>query len=348
MKKPWKLPLYILCGLAAIWLTLKILLPVGLPFLLGLLLACLAKRPARWLESKGKLPARLSAFLTVTLIALALGIALWFFGRFLFSQLQGLAARLPQLLPVITEALHSLQTRLLHLAQRLPEGLSSAAVSWIEALFQESSLVMDTVSQWLIGLVGGLLSRLPHLFLFLLTMLLSAYLLSAQLPKLRRLAAKHIPAAWRQRVQVIRRKLKSALGGYCKAQFYLILVAWGIVLLGLFLLRRPNALLLACLIALVDALPVFGAGTVLIPWALFSFVREESALALGLLLLYGAVAVARAFLEPRFLGRQIGLNPLLTLISLYGGYQLFGLPGMILVPIGVMLIKQLYDLFETA
>jgi predicted PurR-regulated permease PerM len=94
----------------------------------------------------------------------------------------------------------------------------------------------------------------------------------------------------------------------------------------------------------VDALPVLGAGAVLIPWGLLSFLRGSTGDGVGLLLIYAVIAIARTTLEPRFLGKQMGLHPLLTLLSLYGGFRLFGVSGMILVPVGVMLCKQLYEL----
>ena len=112
------------------------------------------------------------------------------------------------------------------------------------------------------------------------------------------------------------------------------------------LLRQRYALLLAALIAAVDALPVFGVGTVLLPWAAVALLRGETAAGLGLLLTYGAASLTRTALEPRFLGRQIGLSPLLTLASMYAGFRLYGILGMILLPVAVILAKQIYELAE--
>lgn len=98
----------------------------------------------------------------------------------------------------------------------------------------------------------------------------------------------------------------------------------------------------------MDALPVFGAGTILIPWGVISFLRGVPSLGIGLLALYALCAVGRAFLEPRFLGKQIGLDPLLTLVALYAGFRFFGILGMILLPVAIILLKQLYELIGTA
>ena len=98
---------------------------------------------------------------------------------------------------------------------------------------------------------------------------------------------------------------------------------------------------LAVLIALVDALPMLGTGTVLIPWAVYALIRGEQALAIGLGALYGVVVLLRSTLEPRLIGRQLGLSPLVTLGALYVGYRLWGVLGMILAPVLVITAGEL-------
>ena len=91
------------------------------------------------------------------------------------------------------------------------------------------------------------------------------------------------------------------------------------------------------------ALPVFGTGTILIPWALVLFLRGQTKTGVGLVVLYGAAALSRQALEPRLVGKQVGLNPVLTLLALYTGYRLLGVGGMIVFPITAMLLKQIWD-----
>ena len=102
-------------------------------------------------------------------------------------------------------------------------------------------------------------------------------------------------------------------------------------------------LLAALVITVVDALPVFGTGTILIPWALVLFLRGQTKTGVGLVVLYGAAALSRQALEPRLVGKQVGLNPVLTLLALYTGYRLLGVGGMIVFPITAMLLKQIWD-----
>lgn len=348
MKKPWKLLLYAAGGIIGIWLTVKLLLPVGLPFLFGYGLSKLAEPMIRTLTERLRLPRWLASLLVVGLLSAAIVGLLWLFGKLLLSQLQALAARLPSLFSSLAQPLSDLHAKLLRLAARLPQALAPVATQWLERLFEGSSVIVGTVSDWAISFAGNLLAMVPDIVLFLLTTLLSAYLFSSGRKELLETARRILPEAWVQRFAAIKARLRSALGGYCKAQLYLILVTFSILCAGLLLLRQRSAILIALLTALIDALPVFGSGTVLIPWGILSFLRGDSTLAVGLFLLYAASSVTRAFLEPRFLGRQIGLHPLLTLLSLYAGFRFFGVLGMILVPVGVILLKQLYEIVEAA
>ena len=110
-------------------------------------------------------------------------------------------------------------------------------------------------------------------------------------------------------------------------------VTWAVVSLGFLLLRIPYGLLWAVLVALVDAFPVLGTGTVLVPWSLVCFLQGDSARGIGLLGIYGAATLIRSALEPKLVGKHLGLDPLVTLIALYTGYKLWGLMGMLLAPL---------------
>lgn len=340
MNKPWNILLYILLGGFCIWLCGILILPVGLPFLLGYLVSRLSQRfrPKKW-------NATLSGIFGVTVVFLILSVIVWLVFRTLFSEGQQLAKRLPEIFRELSPALTLAREKLLTLTEKLPDGLSVPAAQWVEKLFAGSSLFFDSISEWLLNGAARLLSCIPDLILFLLTTLLSAYLFATDPTASLRFLKKHIPQTWIDRGSALLRRLKAALKGYGKSQLYLSAVTFGLCGVGLMVLGYPKGFLIAIVIGLVDALPVFGAGVILIPWAIVTFLRGDSGGGVGLMLLYGVVSITRTVLEPRFLGKQMGLNPLLTLVSLYGGYKLFGFGGILLLPIGVMLIKQFYTNF---
>ena len=128
-----------------------------------------------------------------------------------------------------------------------------------------------------------------------------------------------------------------------RAQFKLMGVTFLILTAGFLILRISYPLLFGILLAFVDALPVFGTGTVLIPWSILMFLRGNVRCGVGLLILYGCASLMRQALEPRMVGRHIGLNPLLTLIALYTGFRCAGIVGMVLFPVAAIFLKQIFS-----
>lgn len=137
--------------------------------------------------------------------------------------------------------------------------------------------------------------------------------------------------------------LRSALFGYVRAQVILISMTFGIVLIGLLILRIDNPLSVALLAAFFDLLPYLGVGTLLIPWAAFAAVSGDWYVTIGLIILYIIVIVQRNFAEPKIVGSHIGLNPLAALIAIFVGLKLFGVLGFIVGPVLAVLIKALYN-----
>ena len=133
----------------------------------------------------------------------------------------------------------------------------------------------------------------------------------------------------------------SVAGKYLKAQLLMVFTTFLLLLIGFFILNVEYALLLAFLISLVDAIPILGTGTILIPWAVISLISKKSALGWGLLSLYGVCALTRQIAEPKIIGNKLGIHPLISIISIYVGVQLFGLWGLIIGPISAVLLKNL-------
>jgi len=118
--------------------------------------------------------------------------------------------------------------------------------------------------------------------------------------------------------------------------------------LGLVLIKNPYALLLGLAIALLDALPVLGSGMILLPWSIVLFFQKNYIPGAILLTVFVLCVILREFLEPKLLGKGIGIRPLYTLISMYLGIRIFGVAGFILGPIGLVIIKSLYEQTEVS
>ena len=313
-------------------------LPVALPFLLGLLVA-LAAEPLVGLLRR-RLPHAAASAVGVTLTLLGLLSLLVLLTAALLRQLTGLADRVPDVVGGLRNSLTSLQGSLQDLTHKAPKELRPMLERTVDGLLTDGGALLDTAVQRLPAAATAVLGYLTDSFLAVGTGCLAAFMFSARLPRLRqklRVLSDTTPLSkWLPRLRAIRH----ALWGWLKAQGALCAICFGILLAGFWLLGIRNAPLWAAVIALVDAVPLLGTGTVLIPWALVRLLQGDHVLALGLLAIYAAAFLSRSALEPRLLGKQLGLDPLLTLVSLYAGYRFWGFGGMLLSPIICVVIKE--------
>lgn len=202
----------------------------------------------------------------------------------------------------------------------------------VDRLFSSGSVLVEQATVRLPGAISAFLGRLPDSALSIGTGILSGFMLSARLPKLKSVAREKLPEQLFTQVLPAFKRSKAALLGWLKAQCKLSAITWAIVTVGLLLLQVPYGPLWAVAVALVDAVPLLGTGTVLLPWALVCLLQRAHFRSVGLLCIYAAAVLTRTVLEPRLVGRQLGIDPLLTLLFLYLGYRFWGILGMLLAP----------------
>ncbi len=334
--------LTILLILAGIWLCLQFLLPIAMPFLLAGLLALAAEPLVRSLNRHLRLPRGAAAAVGVT-VALALTVLLLLsFCAFLVKELGALAGILPDLENATASGLDSLELWLLDLARKTPKGISPILVHGVEGMFSNGSALLDGLTGRLLNLATSVLKALPDSALGLGTWILACFMISARLPKIRGWIQDHLPKAWHEKYAPHLQTLKKTVCGWLVAQAKLVGITFSILSAGFLLLRIEHAILWAAATCLVDILPVLGTGTVLIPWSLVCFLQDDSLRAIGLLAIYAVISLLRSVLEPRFVGKQLGLDPLITLLAIYAGYRLWGLPGMLLAPILAVTATQVF------
>lgn len=336
--------LFLLLAAGIIFLFVRYLLPILLPFLLGAGLCLLAEPLVRILGRKLHLPRTAASVAGVGVtVALAAGV-LWLVGLLVWRELTKLSTAAPQIAQTARQGAQMLQDGLVQLAQHTPEDLRPMLTQKVLDLFSDGTALIDSAGRWALSHAGGMLGRVGDGLLTLGTILLSAFMLSVRLPKLRQWFARNLPKAWYRRyLPALRQALSAASGWFC-AQGKLAAVTYGLVVIGFLFLQVKNGFLLAALVALVDAVPLLGTGTVLVPWAAVLFFQGQAGRGVGLLCLYGVTAVTRSVLEPRLVGKQLGLDALWTLVAFYLGYRLWGILGMILAPMTLAVILRLSQL----
>lgn len=323
------------------WLTMKYLLPLLSPFLLGALLALAAEPMVGFLCRRLHMPRVVSTAISVSMAFCFLALLLLMLCAFALRQLKNLAGILPDLETAARTGLALVQTRLLDLAARAPKGIRPLLEDNVRTLLADSGNLLGKLTAWLLGLAGSILAHVPDSALGLGTAILSAFLISAKLPQIRKWLLRRIPRQQLRSALESARRMRKVLGRWLLAQGKLMSITFAIVAAGLTLLRIPSGMLWAVLVALVDALPILGTGTVLVPWSVVCFLQGDTPRALGILGIYITAALTRSMLEPKLLGKHLGLDPLVTLIALYIGYRLWGVGGMILAPLLTVAAIQL-------
>ena len=335
--------LFFIAGAAMlVWLALRYLLPVLLPFALAILLALIAEPLVRFFQKRAKMPRAVATGIGMTMTLVLFILVIMVLVSLLLRELGALAGVVPDLEDTAMQGMESLQLWLTDLSQRIPKNVQPLVRRSVDGLFSDGTAIIDQISAKLLGLASGILSRLPDSVLGFATWLLAGYMISAKLPKIRNWLSSHMPKRWQETYLPALKRLKSAIFGWLLAQGKLMGITFLILTAGFFILQITYAPLWAALISLVDALPVLGTGMVLVPWSLVSFIQGDSIRAVGLLGVYVTALLIRQVLEPRLVGKQLGLDPLVTLLSMYAGYRLFGLGGMILSPLLAVTATQLF------
>ena len=317
----------------AVWLFARFLLPLVFPFLLGLGLALCAQPGVRFLNRRLRLPRGLAAGLGVSLAFCAVAGFILLVCSALVRLLQYLGGVLPDLEQTVRAGIDLLEGWLLGLTAYFPRSMGTLLRQNITGLFSGGTALLNRLLGYVLGLAGDLLTHIPDSALTLGTALISAYMISTKLEPIRRWLEKRLPQDKLRPILETLLRIKTALALWLLAQLKLSMLTFCILAAGFLLLRIPYGILWALAVAVLDAFPILGTGTALLPWALISFLRGNLPRAIGLLGTYAVVTLLRSALEPKLVGRQLGLDPLVTLMSVYAGYKLWGITGMILAPL---------------
>ena len=349
--------LTLLAVFLGVWLSLRFVLPLISPFLLGAALALAAEPMVSFLHKSAGIPRPVSTGIGVSMTFCFLAMLVLVLCAILVRELGNLAGVLPDMEQTAGAGIDRLQAWLLELSGQAPEGVRSLLEDNVESLFSDGTALVNKAVGYLLGFAGNLLSHVPDSALSLGTAVVSGYMISAKLPRIHRWVKSRLPRERLEPVFAAWQRVKSAVGGWLAAQCKLMGVTFAILSGGFLILRIPYALLWAAVVALVDAFPVLGTGTVLLPWSLICLLQvsqadpqsvlEADRLALGCPAMGSEQLEETEFepffaaLEPRLVGRHMGLDPLITLIALYAGYKLWGIGGMLLAPLLAVSALQL-------
>ena len=225
----------------------------------------------------------------------------------------------------------------------LPEEIRDNLGSFTDNLGGVIANISNTITNFGKTIVKGAFTTaisVPEALIFTIITIVATFFMTCDRRKIVSVFCSHLPANWVKRIVEFKNELFGALFGYVRAAMIIMGITFTELFIGLLIMGVKYPLLLAVLIAIIDMLPVLGTGTVLIPWSLISFITGNTVMGVSVLALYLFVLVVRQIIEPRIVGQQIGVYPLLTLLAMYTGLELIGFAGLIIGPIAFLLIRN--------
>ncbi len=322
--------LYVSIAVLAVVFVLPKAVSCVLPFLFAWIIALIIK-PLVALFQKFRIHKRISVILSMLLVLALLYGVLHFVSGIVVRELRTFAQMLGntrQGIPVF----------MWNFIDSLPQGLQSSVVEFLKNYDINASEIVPSAINTALSTIGGAAGKLPSLFISTVIFIMAIYFFSYDEKGLRRELKKSLPEKTVQQLRKIRTVLGKAFGGYVKAQLIIMTVVFAILLLGFVILDVKLALLLAFVISLLDAIPVLGTGMILNPMAVIALIQGDYVRALGFVIMYLIVLVVRNFLEPRVLSGQLGIHPIITLVSMYAGFKLIGVVGMIIGPLIALVV----------
>lgn len=320
------------------YLFLKYLTPYTAPFILAWVLASLLQVIVKWLNERLQMQRGIGTMLSMITVLSAISWGVTTIVRKVFIQANNLYQQIPLFREEILETFNNISDKTKHLFSALPLGSTVSIENAVDQLFQNlTSFLGSFLSKGSINVV----SKLPNLLFFTMITLLSIFFMTRDYDKIQRFIAAQVPASMKEKMIVLKVDLGKALGGYIRTQLILMCITTTICIIGFFILRINNAIVIGFVIGVFDALPMFGSGAFLVPWALYNVIVGKYTVAVGLGAMYALIVVVRQTVEPRVLSNQIGVYTLVTLMAMYIGFKLIGVFGLIAGPIVVIVIQTL-------
>lgn len=326
--------------LLCIFLVPKLLL-FFMPFVIGWLISLVAGPLVKVFEEKLKIKRKAgSAFVIITVIASVI-LLFYLVVSKLIQEAIGFVQSLPELWQSMENDFRSISENLDVFYDRLPieiqswfTNVSLNAEDYIGNLVSELS--SPTVSA-----VGNFAKNVPSIIIGIIMCVLAAYFFIADKDGVNSFFKRCTPAAVQEKWGILLDSLKSAVGGYFKAQLKIEVWIYLLLVVGLMILRIDYSLLIALGIAFLDFFPFFGTGAVMWPWAIVKFLSGDYKMTIGLLIIWGVGQLARQIIQPKIVGDSIGLAPMPTLFLLYVGYKFGSVLGMIVaIPIGIIVVNM--------
>ena len=354
--------LYFALIAAGIYCIYKWLLPLLIPFIFAFMFAAIINRPVSAIEKRTPVKRALLSVAFVIFVLVVVAGVFFLIGFELFERIAGFYDYVMHQLQNITSLVNDFKLWILDFTAFLPEGIRSVLHENVTLFFDNiiqngfKNISIDTsMIDWtaLLSKGGEMLSdtvgKIPSMFIGFVIFIISSVFISSDYARIKRFFIKQLSDEHAAKISESWHLAVDSLKKMLRAYGLIIAITTFELTVGLYLLKifqvfdNPYIIFIALGIAIVDIIPVLGTGTILIPWAVFSFITGKTGLGIGLLVIYVIVLVIRQIIEPKLVAGQVGLPPIATIVAMYVGSKTLGFLGFFILPFCVILIKVLND-----
>ena len=314
-----------------------------MPFLIAFIISLILEPIIKGIMKKTKLKRKTSSIIVfVIAIAIIIGLLVWGITA-LISETSDILSNLNIYVENAYQVVQQFIANIDFTQFQIPEDVMNT--------IQSSALeFLGTLTNWAKNALTGLMNfitSIPTIGVYVVVTLLSLYFICVDKIYMLDQMEHHLPATWVKKIGVHLRGLTKSLGGYLKAEVILVIISFFISLIGLYIFHFLGwnvqyPLIAALIIGFVDALPIFGSGTVMLPWAVILAFTGDIRLGIAIFILWIIMSVVRQLIEPRIVSGQIGIHPIFTLLAMYTGFKFMGVIGMLLGPIILIILKNIY------
>ena len=315
-----------------------------MPFLIAFIISLIMEPIIKFLMKKFKIKRKVSSVIVlIVVLSIIIGILSIGIVRLItesYNLLNSLNGYFTSISNLVTKIINKIDLSKLNLPNEIVDSLKNSAFGILNTLTENVKGILIKIIE--------LITSIPTMIIYLVITLLSLYFICSDKIYMVDQLEHHLPRTWVKKLTKFIKEISNSIGSFLKAQIMLILVSFMICLIGLTVfnivgLNVTFPLLSALGVAFVDALPIFGSATVMMPWAIISSINGDVTLSIALLILLGIMAFTRQILEPKIVSGQLGIHPIFTLISMYTGFRIIGVIGLFIGPIILIILKNIFS-----
>lgn len=340
--------MYAAVAIAALYIIFNFLWEAILPFIIAYIFAECFRPIVKYSESHKRFPTRFCVLFVVLLAAASIAGLIYAIGRQVVLEITDLASSIKEAVALIrTDDGYAHQT-IDKICDMIPfvdlrEKLWAMRSNLDEELWGMIVNVGESITGGIVSLMGSAVAFLPNALFTTAVVIIATYYFAIDRVRINSFFLSLFPEKLRPVLKNARDILANTVGKYLRAYGLLFFITFGELLLAFVILDIEYSFILALVIALVDFLPVLGTGTVLIPWGIILLVMGNYGLGIGIFVTYVLITVIRQVIEPRIVGKFIGLPPIAALASMYIGLQLMGLLGLFVFPLSAIVLMRVLE-----